>query len=218
MIASVYIKDGNIYLYNEDDSFKNIGGIAYELGKPLLNFVCYEQERFDEGFDSIVSAFELPGADIGMHDPAFKTALNEMMTDMQTHEPYVFLYNRALTNSIYNGHPPRKVVADLSEDFRQTIAFAKHEIENLLALREKFPGVPPLEYLYMLDIFNEKDFGKYFFLENPFKTFYGVIKGPEVAELYEIGCVRDLFRFELIKMIEHNIFIKKCKNCGHFLI
>jgi len=27
-----------------------------------------------------------------------------------------------------------------------------------------------------------------------------------------------LFRFEFIKMIEHDIFIKKCKNCGRFFI
>ncbi len=39
MLASVYIKDGNIHFYNENNAFSNIGGIAYELGRPLLDFV-----------------------------------------------------------------------------------------------------------------------------------------------------------------------------------
>jgi hypothetical protein len=218
MIASVYIKGGNIHFYNEGDNFTNIGGIAYEIGKPLLNFVCYEPERFNEGFSDIVSAFEVPCAEIGMHEPKFKTALNEMLTELQKNETYVFFYSRALIKSIYAGHSPRKVLADLYEDFQHTVAFAKHEIEMLLLIREKFPNVPPMEYLYMLDITNERDLGEYFFLEKPFKTFYGVTKEPEVAELYEIDSIRDLLRFELIKMIENNIFIKKCKNCGWFFI
>jgi hypothetical protein len=45
-----------------------------------------------------------------------------------------------------------------------------------------------------------------------------VIKPPEIVELYEIDTIRDLFRFEFVKMIEHDIFIKKCKNCGRFFI
>ena len=39
MIASVYMKGENIHFYNEKDSFSNIGGLVYELGKPLLNFI-----------------------------------------------------------------------------------------------------------------------------------------------------------------------------------
>jgi hypothetical protein len=98
------------------------------------------------------------------------------------------------------------------------LAFAKHEIENLLVLREKFPDAPSMEYVYMLDIANERDFGEYFFFEKPFKAFYGLVKEPEVAELYEIDEINDLLRFELIKMIEHSVFIKKCKNCGWYFI
>ena len=48
MIASVYIKDGNIHLYNEyseNRNLSNIGGLAYELGRPLLDFVCYESDK-----------------------------------------------------------------------------------------------------------------------------------------------------------------------------
>lgn len=40
MIASVYIKGGNIHIYNEN-SYSNLGGLVYELGRPLLDFVCY---------------------------------------------------------------------------------------------------------------------------------------------------------------------------------
>ncbi|GHU77244.1 hypothetical protein FACS1894188_11140 [Clostridia bacterium] len=218
MIGSVYIKDGNIHFYNEGKSFSGIGGLAYELAKPLLNFLCYEQERFDESFSAMIATFEIPGAEIGMHAPAFKSELKEQMTEMQIHEPYVFLYNQALINSIYNGHKPRKVFEDLSKDFRQTIAFAKHEIENLLVFHKKFPNVQPLEYIHMLDIVDDRDFGEHFFLEKPFKVFYGVTKEPEVAELYEIDSIRDLLRFEIIKMIENSIFIKKCKNCEQFFI
>lgn len=218
MIASVYIKDGNIHFYNEPGSLSGIGGIAYELGKPLLNFVCYEQERFDDSLGSITEAFEVPGAEFAMHMPEFKDELKAMLTNMQKHEQYVFLYCRALITAIYNGHPPRTVLAELSEDFRQTVAFATHEIDYLLLLRKKFPDVPSMEYIYMLDLANERDFGEGFFLEQPFKTFYGVVDEPEIAELYEINSIRDLLRFEFIKMVEHDIFIKKCKNCGWFFI
>jgi hypothetical protein len=79
MIASVYIKDGNINFYNEGDNLTDIGGIAYQLGKPLLAFLCYEQERFDEAFSTIVSAFEVPGAEIGMQAEEFKSATRESL-------------------------------------------------------------------------------------------------------------------------------------------
>jgi hypothetical protein len=232
MIASAYIKDGNMCLYSEDRRYTDLGGadtaarpategcerVAYTLGKPLLSFICYEPERFDDAFNSFTEAFEIPGAVHSRHREALLAALKPMLTEMQIHEPYIFFYERALMNAVYNGQPPRKALNELTEDFRGTIAFAKHEIEMLLILRDKFPDVPPMEYLYMLDIANERDFGEYFFLEKPFKTFYGVTKEPEIAELYEIDWVRDLLRFELIKMIENNIFIKKCKNCGWFFI
>jgi hypothetical protein len=218
VIASVYIKDGNINFYNEGDNLTDIGGIAYQLGKPLLAFLCYEQERFDEAFSTIVSAFEVPGAEIGMHAEKFKSAMRESLTELQIHEPYVYFYNRALLNSVYAGHPPQEVFNTLSKEFRQARAFAEYEIETLLALREKFPDKPPLEYLYMLDIVHEEQFGERVYLEKPFKAFYGLVKEPEVAELYEIDDIRDLLRFELIKMIEHNIFIKKCKNCDWYFI
>ena len=58
----------------------------------------------------------------------------------------------------------------------------------------------------------------YYYLENPFRTFYGVIKPPEIVQLYEIDKIDDLFRFEFVKMIEHDIFIKRCKNCERFFI
>ena len=54
--------------------------------------------------------------------------------------------------------------------------------------------------------------------EKPFRAFYGVTKPPEIVELYEINSLDDLFRFEFMKMIEQDIFIKKCKNCGLFFI
>ena len=218
MIASAYIKDGNMCLYNEDRRYTDLGGVVYQLGKPLLSFICYEPERFDEAFNFFTEAFEMPGAEFSQYSEAFKAEMKPMLTEMQIHEPYIFFYERALMNAVYNGQPPRKALKELTEDFRGTIAFAKHEIEMLLAIREKFPDVPPMEYLYMLDLANERDFGEYFFLEQPFKAFYSVTKEPEVAELYEIDWVRDLLRFELIKMIENNVFIKKCKNCGWFFI
>jgi hypothetical protein len=218
MIASVYIKDGNIVLYNDDKDFSALGGISCPLGKPLLAFLCYEKERFDEAFSGIASAFEVPGAEVGMHDAEFKAALRESLTEMQLHEPYVYFYNRALIKSVYAGRPPREVFGALSDDFRQTRAFAEFEIANLLMLREKFPDKPPMEYLYMLDLMHERDFGSMYYLNEPFKTYYGLVQEPEIAEFYEIDTVRDLLRFELLKMIEHNIFIKKCKNCGWFFI
>ena len=71
MIASVYIKGDNIHLYNESDSFSQIGGIAYELGRPLLDFVCYEPDRFDEAFGMIAEAYDNEYAHMGVRESAF---------------------------------------------------------------------------------------------------------------------------------------------------
>ena len=57
MIASVYIKDGNIVFYNEDRKFTDIGGFIYELGRPFLDFICYEPDRFDESFAFFADAY-----------------------------------------------------------------------------------------------------------------------------------------------------------------
>jgi hypothetical protein len=72
--------------------------------------------------------------------------------------------------------------------------------------------------LYRLDEIHRKKSGGHVYLEKPFRAFYGVTQPPEIAELYEIDSIRDLFRFEFVKMIERDIFIKKCKNCGRFFI
>ena len=63
-----------------------------------------------------------------------------------------------------------------------------------------------------------KNTGSYYYLERSFQTLYGVLPSQEIVELYEVNSTDDLFRFEFIKMIEHDIFIKKCKNCEHFFI
>lgn len=39
-----------------------------------------------------------------------------------------------------------------------------------------------------------------------------------MVELYEIGSLDDLFRFEFVNMVKMMFFIKKCKNCGRFFI
>ena len=51
-----------------------------------------------------------------------------------------------------------------------------------------------------------------------FRTLYGTLPSQEIVELYEVNTIDDLFRFEFIKMTEHDIFIKKCKNRERFFI
>ena len=218
MIASVYIKEGNIHFYNEEDSLSGIGGIAYELGRPLLNFVCYEPERFHEGMSTIASVFEIPGALYGAFQQEFLTVLEEQMSDLQLHEIYVYFYTRQLINDIYSGEPIQETVRRLFEDFRQKQKFIINDIEMLIELRKKSEVNSPMEYLYALDAANAENAGGFVYLEKPFKTFYGVTKPPEIVELYEIDSLDDLIRFEFVKMIEQDIFIKKCKNCGWFFI
>jgi hypothetical protein len=70
----------------------------------------------------------------------------------------------------------------------------------------------------MMERFRMEKDGFLFYLENPFRTFYGALPSEEIVQLYEIDRIDDLFRFEFIKMIEHDIFIKKCKNCERFFI
>ena len=218
MIASVYIKDGNINFYNETDNLSGIGGLAYELGRPLLNFVCYEPERFDDGFATIASAFEIPGAEYGAYAPEFLDAMEEIMSDFQQREIYVYSYAQELIRNIYSGEPPQETVRNLSKDFRQKQKFLINDIEMLIELRKKSEVNSPMEYLYALDVAHVENDGDSVYLEKPFKTFYGMTEPPDIVELYEINSLDDLIRFEFIKMIEQDIYIKKCKNCGWFFI
>ena len=263
MIASVYIKDGNIHLYNEGDSLASTGGLAYELGKPLLNFLCYEQERFDEGFGLIAETFNNEYAHMGAREPEFRVELAQMMGELQQQEQYLFFYSQMLMDFIYafldspqkavvrlseiipNASeklswamdfkwptPPlgkvfydkekrlfraaQDVVALMSEDFRKKQDAMIREVDLLIDLRETVDvsADSPLEYLYQL----EEHSDSYSYLEHSFHTFYGALPTRKIVQLYEIHSIDDLFRFEFIKMIEHDIFIKKCKNCERFFI
>lgn len=267
MTASVYIKDGNIHLYNEGSSLSNIGGIAYDLGRPLLDFVCYEPERFDEGLAMIASAFDNEFAYMGAREPEFIAGLKELMGELQQEEVYLFFYEQMLMDFIYTfidsprkavellaekvpgtkerlawamdfewpAPPPGKVFADkekrlyraatdavsvMHEHLCALQAFITHEIEVLLHYRTeiKVPADRPIDYIDILDEYHMATAGGSFYLERPFRTFYGRVATKEVEQLYEIDCIEDLFRFEFIKMIEHDIFIKKCKNCERFFI
>jgi hypothetical protein len=110
-------------------------------------------------------------------------------------------------------------VAIISEDIRKRLEATIYEIEFLLHTRTvaKQPKESSLHYLYLMEIARKRNSGRFIFLEHPFRTFYGLAK-DDIVQLYEIHSLTDLFRFEFVKMIEHDIFIKKCKNCGHFFI
>jgi hypothetical protein len=220
LIASVYIKDGNLHLYNEDRKFAKLGGVAYRLGASLLNFVCYEHERFDEAFELIAGAFEVDGAEHGKYAPEFLQTTDENMSKWLMHELYVYFYGLELHKAMYSGFPPppQEVVKKLATDFREKQDFIIGEIELLLMFREVNKTATSLQYLWWLDEFHREKHGGYVYLERPFTAFYGTTKPEEVVELYEIHSIEDMFRFEFIKMIEHDVFIKKCKNCGHFFI
>ena len=267
MIASVYVKDGNIHFYNEESSLSDIGGIAYELGRPLLDFVCYEPERFDDGFSIIASAFDNEFAHMGARETEFIAGLKELMGELQQKEVYLFFYQQILMDFIFTfidspqaaverfaekipgaeeklgwamefswpTPPPGKVFADkekrlcraamdaisvMHEHLRTLQSFITNEIEVLLHYRAeiKVPAGRSIDYIDILDEYHMATAGENFYLENPFRTFYGRVATQEVEQLYEIDCIEDLFRFEFIKMIEHDIFIKKCKNCERFFI
>ena len=196
----------------------NIGGIAYELGKPLLNFICYEPERFDEGFSSITEAFEVPGANEGRYAPEFLTAITQNMTDFQKSEIYVYFYAQELMSAVYSDCSPRQTFELLSADFKKLQKFIVHEIEVLLHYREKVEVSKSIDYIDILDEYHYIKGYEKIYLEKSFRTFYGRVADKEVVQLYEIDSIEDLFRFEFIKMIEHDIFIKKCKNCERFFI
>ena len=266
MIASAYIKGGNIHLYNEQKSFSNIGGLAYELGKPLLNFLCYEQEQFDDGFNIIASVFDDEYAHVGAKEPEFVVGLNEVITGQQQQgEVYLFFYNQILMDFIYTfidspqtaieqlakkipeaknmlgwakdfrwpstqaPYPDKEktlyravqdVVALLSDDFKLAQEATIYVVELLILLREEMGSseTSSMECLYIMEELLKENTGHFHFIENPFRVFYGMAGEPEVVLLFEIESVKDLLRFEFIKMIEHDIFVKKCKNCERFFI
>ena len=267
MIASVYIKNGNIHFYNEGETFSTIGGMEYTLGTPLLNFLCYEQDRFDDSFGIFASVFDGDYTYIGAREPEFLANLREDSGNMQQREVYVNFYHRMFFEFIYGFIEwPRmaierleevlpgareklawtvnfawpepaigKIYADkerrlfraakgvvelMSEDFRHACEATTTEVELLLALREsdEVKVDSPMEYLYLLETIHMEESGYSHFVDKPFRAFYGCTKPPEIVELYEIDTIKDLIRFEFIKMIEHDIFIKKCKNCERFFI
>ena len=267
MIGSVYIKDGNIYFYNENRQFTDLGGVAYELGRPLLDFICYEHDRFDEAFTFYAQAFENEYAHMAAREPEFISSLKESMAETQQREVYIYFYMQMFFDFIYTfiesprqailqldekipgAHdrllwatdfewtvpPPGMVYEDrekrlfraamdsvalMSNDFRNKQGFMINEIELLLNFKTVMgaPEKSSLEYLYMMEQFRLEKEGYLIYLENPFHTFYGALPSQEVVQLYEIDKIDDLCRFEFIKMIEHDIFIKKCKNCERFFI
>jgi len=271
MIASVYIKDGNIHFYNEPGSFSNIGGIAYELGKPLLYFLWYDPEQFLDSFSITVEAYDNDFAHIGAKEPDYIAGLKELLTDMQSREVYLYFYAQMLTEFIYDFiESPRKAVTKLDKhisgaadklawtvgfewpasksEFVQVAlyadrerrlfraakdvvslmydhlrgfqAFIRHEIEVLIHYREKIevPAGRAIDYIEIMDEYHDIKGFESVYLEKPFLTFFGRTATKEVEQLYAIEGIRDLFRFEFIKMCEHDIFIKKCKNCDRFFI
>ena len=273
MIVSVYIKDGNLHLYNEKGSFSGIGGVVYELGRPLLDFVCYEPERFDDAFFAMTEAFDNEHAHEVVKTPAFMDFINESMTEMQKREAYVFFYAHIFYDFIKSFvESPRNAVEELGKqlprsekeisdrlswvkdfeypkssplvtvvyfndkekrlfravkdvvkimggDIRKRLEATIWEIEFLLHTRNSLTEPPEssLYCLYLMEIARKENEGRHYFIENTFKTFYGIV-GGEIVQLYEVDNLNDLFRFEFVKMIEHNIFIKKCKNCERFFI
>lgn len=270
MIASAYIKDGKMCFYNEKRSFSDIGGIVFELGFSLLNFVCYEPEQFGDAFSMMAEAFDDDLAYSAVKDPEYMATLRELSTELQKSEVYINFYSQMLYEFVLAFvDSPRRAIGQLAQilpeaeeklrwtvDFKwpvssspylQVMYFDKErrlyraaldvvalmsdnlklaqkamitEVELLIHLRENVSHIAktPMEYLYMLEILHKEKPGHYFYLEQPFRAFYGVVTESEIAELYEIDTIKDLLRFEFIKMIEHDIFIKKCKNCGRFFI
>ena len=268
MFASVFIKDGKIYFYNEKGGLSNLGGIAYELGRPLLDFICYEPERFDDDFTMKASVLDHPFAYLSVKSPEFINQLREHMTEAQQREVYVYFYEQMYYDFVYAFlDSPRQAILQLAEKIPGTVEklqwamdfewptsklvevifpdsekrlyraatdvvelMSKHlksfqkfiisEIEVLLHYRKaiEVPSDKPMDYLEVLEEYHEEIHGRLFYLDKPFRSFYGRTTLSEIAELYEINTVEDLFRFEFIKMIEHDIFIKKCKNCERFFI
>ena len=267
MIASVYIKDGNICFYNEPGSLSGIGGIAYELGRPLLDFVCYEPERFDDAFSIIAETFDDEYAHLGAKEPEFISSLKEFLSEIQQKEVYVYFYAQVLMDfALSFADSPEAAITELektipgaaekrswasdiewllpshgrvyadkekrlfravkdavvlmSEHLRKFQSFIIHEIEVLLHYRGtiEVPTGRSIDYIDILDEYLTAIGGQAFYLEKPFQTYYGRVATKEVEQLYGITRIDDLFRFEFIKMIEHDIFIKKCKNCERFFI
>jgi hypothetical protein len=269
MIANVYIKDGNIYIYNENRQFTNLGGLAYELGRPLLDFICYEHDRFEDAFSTIASMLNNKFAHQVINEPRMLDEIKILMTKAQQWEIYIYFYMQIFIEFIYTFvespwqaierleskipgaldklswttdfewptsspfvqviyadtekrlyRAAMDVVALMFEHFKNKQHVMIGEVQLLINFRTVMgaPEKSSMEYLYYLERFKVEEYGFHFYLENPMHSFYGVTKPPEIVQLYQINIIDDLFRFEFVQMIEHNIFIKKCKNCERFFI
>ncbi|MDR1668725.1 MAG: DUF6076 domain-containing protein [Oscillospiraceae bacterium] len=112
------------------------------------------------------------------------------------------------------------VIGLMSEHLKTYQEAMINEINLLMNFRAVMgaPEKSPMEYLYMLEQYRHEKTGRYYYLERPFRSFYGALPSEEIVELYELDTVEDLFSFEFIKMSERDIFIKKCTNCERFFI
>ena len=231
MIASVYIKDGNIHFYNEQSSLSGIGGLAYELGRPLLDFVCYEPERFAESFSVVAETYDNEYAHMGAQEPEFRAGLKESMNELQQKEIYISFYAQMLLDFVYSFiESPQMAVMRLEENipgaseklswaidfewpapspgkvfydkekrlFRAAKdvvelmhnhlcrfqTFIRHEIEVLLHYRKEVPVSRSIDYIDILDEYHDITIGGTFYLEHPFRVFYGRVAPKKVEQLY----------------------------------
>ena len=233
--------------------------------------MCYEPERFVDGFSIIAEAFNNEYAHIGAKDEAFVSALKEIMSEAQQKEIYLFFYQQLLMDFIYKFiDSPREAVEQLAkmipdaeeklswamkfkwpkskspfvqvgmfadkekrlfraakdavalmyEQFCVLQEFIVSEIETLLHYRKEIevPEGRSIDYIDILDVYHEAYGYENHYIETPYLTFCGRVTTGTIEQLYVINSIEDLFRFEFMKMMEHDIFIKKCKNCERYFI
>lgn len=115
----------------------------------------------------------------------------------------------------------------------------KEEINFISNVIEKSDAqkMTPMQRLYLFDSLRQVKGKKLFYTDCKFTTEFTPLKrvpgniqttsemaeyitgnNIDVVEMYDIDCIDTLIRFELLKTIDANLLIKKCKYCGHYFI
>ena len=193
--------------------FSVIRGKPYDMA-PVFVKLPRTHEVYDRYQERFESDAENPDAILA---PYYKREYLESRPEQQK-----ILMLRSVNNILYIRE---SVLLDINEK--------KAAVESALRLLSDDSGKPlGMQSIFAIESMREKngDSAPYF-IGSEFKVVYAAFKNGKKAEevsissftdgedmeihgLYSLDWIDDLIRFELIKMLEQGVTVKKCENCG----
>jgi hypothetical protein len=123
------------------------------------------------------------------------------------------------------------------EDINKRREALRIEIDFITAEKKEFEELNSMQRLYMLDFIRKQNGKQPFYTDVIFRTKYcpnttipKTIKSTDelknhflekeidIVEMYGIYFLDDLIKFELFKVFNNDVNVKKCKCCGHYFV